>query len=106
MNSHSAALTMPFTRADDARASLGPPDHKTWVLAVAFSPDGKRVLTGSDDNAARLWDAATGEAVATLKGALALDTRMAGACRDRTAPRLVGPERELANCGSTIRAQG
>jgi WD domain, G-beta repeat len=38
------------------------------VSAVAFSPDGKRVLTGSYDNTARLWDAATGEAVATLKG--------------------------------------
>ena len=27
---------------------------------VAFSPDGKTVLTGSDDRTARLWDAATG----------------------------------------------
>ena len=26
------------------------------------------VLTGSDDNTARLWDAATGKAVATLEG--------------------------------------
>ena len=29
------------------------------VSAVAFSPDGKTVLTGSRDNTARLWDAAT-----------------------------------------------
>src|SRR5262249_45458263 len=27
----------------------------------AFSPDGKRVLSGSLDRTARLWDAATGE---------------------------------------------
>jgi WD40 repeat protein len=27
---------------------------------VAFSPDGRAVLTGSQDGAARLWDAATG----------------------------------------------
>ena len=38
------------------------------VSAVAFSPDGTRVLTGSGDNTARLWDAATGKAVATLAG--------------------------------------
>jgi WD40 repeat protein len=31
------------------------------VIAVAFSPDGKTVLTGSDDHAARIWDATTGE---------------------------------------------
>ena len=27
---------------------------------MAFSPDGKTVLTGSRDKTARLWDAATG----------------------------------------------
>jgi len=42
--------------------------HTGSVRAVAFSPDGKRVLTGSDDTTARLWDAATGAAVATLAG--------------------------------------
>jgi hypothetical protein len=29
--------------------------HTGPVWEVAFSPDGKRVLTGSDDNTARLW---------------------------------------------------
>jgi WD40 repeat protein len=38
------------------------------VSAVAFSPDGSRILTGSGDKTARLWDAATGEPVATLAG--------------------------------------
>lgn len=34
--------------------------HDSLVLAVAFSPDGKTVLTGSDDGSARLWRADTG----------------------------------------------
>ncbi|HEX8202648.1 MAG TPA: AAA family ATPase, partial [Isosphaeraceae bacterium] len=34
--------------------------HDKGVRAVAFSPDGRTVLTGSFDKTARLWDAATG----------------------------------------------
>ena len=30
---------------------------------MAFSPDGKTVLTGSDDKTARLWDASTGQPI-------------------------------------------
>jgi WD40 repeat protein len=35
--------------------------HTGEIEAVAFSPDGKYVLTGSVDGTARLWDAATGQ---------------------------------------------
>jgi WD40 repeat protein len=41
---------------------------KGIVNSVAFSPDGARVLTGSDDNTARLWDAATGKEIRAFKG--------------------------------------
>jgi WD40 repeat protein len=37
--------------------------HPDWVSSVAFSPDGKRILTGCRDGTARFWDAAAGEAV-------------------------------------------
>ena len=42
--------------------------HRSSVSAVAFSPDGKKVLTGSVDNTAKLWDAATGQAEKTFTG--------------------------------------
>jgi WD40 repeat protein len=35
---------------------------------VAFSPDGARVLTGSLDNTARLWDAETGQELRAFEG--------------------------------------
>ncbi|TAH50702.1 MAG: hypothetical protein EYC68_12760 [Chloroflexota bacterium] len=42
--------------------------HADVVRSVTFSPDGKFVLTASDDLTARLWDAATGALVKTFEG--------------------------------------
>jgi WD40 repeat protein len=35
---------------------------------VAWSPDGKRLATGSNDGTAKVWDAATGQELLTLRG--------------------------------------
>ncbi len=42
--------------------------HNNWIVAVAFSPNGSRVVTGSRDGTARVWDAASGRLVAVLRG--------------------------------------
>ncbi|KAI7975374.1 hypothetical protein EIK77_004977 [Talaromyces pinophilus] len=42
--------------------------HSGWVQAVAFSPDGKLVASGSSDRTAKLWDPATGTLRQTLEG--------------------------------------
>ena len=36
-------------------------------VSAAFSPDGTRVVTASDDRTARLWDAETGKEIAVLQ---------------------------------------
>jgi WD40 repeat protein len=36
------------------------------VNSVAFSPDGKRIVSGSDDTLVKIWDAATGDEVSSV----------------------------------------
>jgi WD40 repeat protein len=37
--------------------------HSDGVHSVVFSPDGKRLATGSSDGTVKLWDAATEQEV-------------------------------------------
>ncbi len=71
--------------------------NQSWIrtpLPVAFSPDGKRIVTGSDDKTARLWDAVTGhplgvpmvhQHVVVLAAAFSPDGRMVFTGWDKTA---------------------
>ena len=49
-----------FWDAATGRPIGQPIEHSGGVSSVAFSPDGRTILTGSMDKTARLWDAATG----------------------------------------------
>jgi len=75
----------------NARQTLG---HASAVRAVAVSPDGKQLATACAAGTAVVWDAATGEALLTLRGhedeltsvAYSPDgTRLVTGGRDRTA---------------------
>ena len=41
--------------------------HSGPVRCVAVSPDGKRIVSGSEDNTVKVWDATTGQETLTLK---------------------------------------
>lgn len=42
--------------------------HTSTINAVAFSPDGKKILTGSHDSTAIVWDSKTGKRLYTIDG--------------------------------------
>jgi WD40 repeat protein/transcriptional regulator with XRE-family HTH domain len=44
------------------------PDQNAFVNSVAFSPDGTRMITTSDDQTTRIWDATTGAELQTFYG--------------------------------------
>jgi WD40 repeat protein len=48
-----------LTRAKEATLEA----HEGTVYAVAFSPDGKRLASGSEDRSTRLWELATGKEI-------------------------------------------
>ncbi len=50
------------------QANLPPQGHRAWIVSVAFSPDGQRLVTGSMDNTAKVWEVASGRELLTLKG--------------------------------------
>jgi Tol biopolymer transport system component len=62
--------------AEPASRAVKPPEiavrmmsgHADWVTSLAFSPDGKWIVSGSNDKTARVWDSVSGATLATLRG--------------------------------------
>jgi hypothetical protein len=46
--------------------------HSRGVLSVSFSPDGTSIASSSKDGTIKIWDAATGKKINTLRSALLL----------------------------------
>src|SRR6266568_8060498 len=40
--------------------------HTDYVFTVAWSPDGKRIASGGNDNTVQVWDAVGGDSVAAV----------------------------------------
>jgi WD40 repeat protein/DNA-binding SARP family transcriptional activator len=55
-------------QAPDGSARRRLRGHRGYVNALAFSPDSRHLLTGSDDGTARVWNVRTGALERTLRG--------------------------------------
>jgi WD40 repeat protein len=76
---HRLCETAAFHRTNYLRSRLDPrPEpplwlrslegHTHWVLAVAVSPDGRTIVSGSDDRTVKVWEAESGRLLRSLEG--------------------------------------
>jgi WD40 repeat protein/tRNA A-37 threonylcarbamoyl transferase component Bud32 len=64
LKGHTSRVLMAVFSSNGQRLALG----SGGVTSVAFSPDGQRLASASADQTVKLWEAATGKELLTLKG--------------------------------------
>ena len=77
--SHVATALLPATGTGPVRLLHSADDNTT---AFAFSPDGRRLVTGDSDGSARLWNLATGDGIDLGAGGSAASGTIYGAAYD------------------------
>ena len=61
-------LSLPL-RGDGGEALLTLRGHDGWVVSVAVSTDGRRIVSAGEDGTIKVWDAERGgQALLTLRG--------------------------------------
>lgn len=76
-------------------------EHRGGINWLSLSPDGQRLLTGSEDGTARLWSAADGQCCALLQG-----TRSRGPPSRRPPRTPARSRRPSARAGRVLRGAG
>ena len=90
-------------RADGHAPARTEGPHGPGAVARAFSPDGTRIVTASDDETAKVWDARTARALLELKGHT---RRVRSVAFSPDGTRIVtGSSDETARCGTRGRAR-
>ena len=63
--------------------------HSDWIRSVAFSPDGTKIVSGSDDGTIKVWDADSFILLDSLPGeAMAFGKEAEGVVRDGSTVRI------------------
>jgi len=61
-------LTLPALCAEKPVLVLDPDGHKALIRDIAFTPDGRYLLSAGDDKAVRVWDTTSGKTVRFIRG--------------------------------------